>query len=380
MELPTYFADFLKEIRPTKDQRDDLKRGHRTLRQRLEQDETLASIIISTFLQGSYRRATAVRPKSGKRSDVDIIVVAKLSKEEYNPEEALQLFVPFLNGYYKDKYEIQGRSIGITLTYVDLDLVVTSAPSESEIGLLQSASVTTENTPEDVDDWRLVKSWIPLEERAAWNARFLLEAATKEAEWKLSPLYIPDREAECWEPTHPLEQIRWTWEKNRQCNGHYVNVVKAIKWWRRVNHSEPKYPKGYPVEHLIGQCCPDGITSVAEGVTKTLETIAEKYKDEASQKEAPELKDHGVEHNVFARVSGEDFATFHSQVCEAAEIARRAFDANEITESVDAWQELFGSKFPAAPSNEKTEQQNHQIKGGYTPREDVSIIGGGRFA
>jgi hypothetical protein len=381
MELPTYFADFLKEIRPTQNQFDDLKRGHRTLRQRLEQDETLAPIIVSTFLQGSYRRATANRPKGDKRSDVDIIVVSKLSKDEYTPDEALQLFVPFLDKHYKGKYEIQGRSIGITLTYVDLDLVITSAPSESEIGILKSASVTTENTPDDVDDWRLVKSWIPLEERAAWNARFLLEAATKEAEWKLSPLYIPDREAECWERTHPLAQIQWTWEKNRQCNDHYVNVVKAIKWWRRVNHAEPKYPKGYPVEHLVGQCCPDGITSVAEGVTRTLETITTNYKGYALLKATPFLPDHGVpEHNVFARVSGEDFAAFHSQVCDAAEIARRAFDADDITESVDGWRELFGSKFPPAPSSEKTEKQNHQVQGGYTPREDVSIIGGGRFA
>ena len=383
MELPTYFTDFLREIRPTSDQVDDLKRGHRTLRERLGQDETLAPIIISTFLQGSYRRATAIRPKGDKRSDVDIIVVTKLSKDEYTPDEALRLFVPFLNKHYKDKYTIQGRSIGITMRYVDLDLVITSAPSESEIGILKSASVIAEDTPEDVDDWRLVKSWIPLERRSGRNVQILLEAAKKEAEWKLSPLYIPDREAECWEPTHPLAQIQWTWEKNRKCNGHYVNVVKAVKWWRRVNHAEPKYPKGYPVEHLIGQCCPDGIKSVAEGVTRALEAIATNYRVNALLKSTPFFPDHGVpQHNVFRRVSGEDFAAFHSQVCDAAEIARRALDAEDIAESANSWRELFGSKFPSAPLVEESDQRNFPVvkEGGYSPREGVSTIGGGRFA
>ena len=45
-------------------------------------DEDLKDIIVTTFLQGSYRRSTAVRPKQGKRSDVDIVVVTKLDKEE----------------------------------------------------------------------------------------------------------------------------------------------------------------------------------------------------------------------------------------------------------------------------------------------------------
>ena len=82
-----------------------------------------------------------MRPKNGKRSDVDVIVVTKLDKDEYTPEEALDLFVPFLEEHYKDKYRIQGRSIGIELSYVDLDLVVTAAPSESQIGILEADSV-----------------------------------------------------------------------------------------------------------------------------------------------------------------------------------------------------------------------------------------------
>ena len=91
------FAEFLTEIRPTKNQRDDMKTGHATLRRRLLDDKELAPIIVSTFLQGSYRRHTAHRPKGDKKSDVDIIVVTTLAEADYTPEEAMALFKPFLD-------------------------------------------------------------------------------------------------------------------------------------------------------------------------------------------------------------------------------------------------------------------------------------------
>ena len=53
----------------------------------------------------------------------------------------MDLFVPFLEKHYKDKYRIQGRSIGISLSYVDLDIVPTSAPGESETGVLQDETL-----------------------------------------------------------------------------------------------------------------------------------------------------------------------------------------------------------------------------------------------
>ncbi len=381
MELPTYFSDFLAEIRPTKNQRNELKTGHTTLRNRLLQDAELAKIIVSTFLQGSYRRATAIRPHEGKRSDVDIVVVTTLREEDYTPQAAMDLFVPFLDRHYKGKWAFQGRSIGINLSYVDLDLVITSAPSEVEQKMLRSASVTSEDTPEDVTDWRLVPSYVSFAERSLPGATARLLQARKEAEWQLAPLRIPDRDAEKWDDTHPLEQIRWTWAKNAACSGHYVNVVKSIKWSRRINYTTPKYPKGYPVEHLIGFCTSDGITSVAEGVTRALETIRDNYQSYADNKLTPVLPDHGVPaHNVFHRVSGDEFAQFHAQICDAAAIARRALDATTVRESADEWRKLFGDKFPEAPDENGDNGNTNSKNYSYTPRQAPTIIGGGRYA
>jgi hypothetical protein len=209
-----------------------------------------------------------------------------------------------------------------------------------------------------------------------------MKEAAKEPEWKLAPLLIPDRDKKCWDPTHPLAQIAWTWEKNRLCNGYYVNVVKSIKWWRRAKHQTPKYPKGYPIEHLIGQCCPDGITSIAEGVTLALEAIALNYALYAALKWVPSLPDHGVpSHNVFHRITGDDFATFHEQVCDAAKIARTALDAETVEDSANKWIELFGNKFPEPPSATKENGGGGSSqRGGFTPRTEESTVGGGRFA
>jgi hypothetical protein len=372
MEIPSYFIDFLKEIRLTDNQVSELKKGHELLRKRLNDYEPLSPIIVSTFLQGSYRRSTAVRPKGDARSDVDVIVVTKLSQDEYTPRAALDVFVPFLEKYYAGKYRIQGRSIGISLSYVDLDIVPTSAPSESEIGILESSSVRTDETIEDAEDWVLKKSWLALDQRSFSKMAALNETIRAEAEWKLSPLYIPDCEVERWTPTHPLEQLQKTRDKNKECNKHFVNVVKALKWWRRLN-PEPKHPKSYPLEHFIWTCCPDGINSVAEGVTKTLETIVNDYS------EKPVLPDHGVpEHNVFARVTDEEYDDFYQLVCDAAKIARKALDADDVADSANAWRELFGSKFPAPPDNGNG--KNCAAIGGFTPRKENTVLGGNRFA
>lgn len=356
VKLSSYFKKFLSNISLTSSQVNELSTGHRTLRERLEKDETLSKIMVHTFLQGSYIRFTAVRPKSGKRSDVDVIVVTKLDKDEYSPQEALNLFKPFLDEHYKDKYRIQGRSIGICLSYVDLDVVVTSAPSESEEDILKKMEAFSSLSP----------GYLIMELDSSIVNSTYDEIALKEdkPEWKEEPLYIPDREANEWKPTHPLEQIRWTNEKNKSTNGHYRNVVKALKWWRKVKYSG-KNPKSYPLEHFVGYCCPDDIKSVAEGVTLTLEEMVEIV-------DKPFLPDHGVpEHDVFGRLADEEYEDFHSQVSDAAVIARDALNSNDKEESIGKWRELFGSKFPESLQENGNGSHRSNVK-----QEDD----GGRFA
>lgn len=383
MELPSYFTDFLANIRPTDSQRDKMRDEHRKLRDLLTDDEELGPLIIATFIQGSYRRFTGTRPQGAQQCDVDIIAATTMHEDDYTPIEALEKFRPFLKKHYPKKYELQGRSWGINVDdEVTLDLVPTSAPSEAEKKAMA---------------WTRAESWgVPGEpETVTANAygQLLLESsydverfakAAAEPAWKNEPLRIPDRHAEIWEDTHPLEQIRWTWEKSKTTNGHYVNVVKAIKWWRKKRVIEPTYPKSYPLEHMIGNCCPDNIQSVAAGVTLSLENMESVFRPYVNNGMVPFLPDRGVPtHNVLARVSFEDFSAFLDHVKNASVTAREALDAGTAKTSADGWRKLFGDEFPEAPDDGEDDDEDGgggNSAGSFTPRSKNSAIGATRFA
>ena len=304
MDVPSHFQPFPGKNRPTLTQRSGYKNGHRVLRARLSDYAPLKDCIVSTFLQGSYRRATAVQPQGDKRPDVDIIVVTALHQQEYIPAQVLELFHTFAKKHYEGKCRPQGRSIGIELDAVDLDLVPTAAPSEAEFGILESDSVTDDEDLEEAADWRLTASgWANRRAPGAPTRRRSWRAPAPSLNGKPTRFLIPDAEAGTWQPTHPLKQLQWTRDKNARCDGHFVNVVKALKWWRNETLPKLKHPKGFPLERIIGECCPDGIETVAEGVAKTLEGAVEKFKWIRAANGVPQLPDYGVpSHNVLKRI------------------------------------------------------------------------------
>lgn len=341
LHMKTYFDDFLKNIRLSEEQKKALVDAHTELRDNLNADTSLSDVLVNTFLQGSYRRSTIIKPASGQSSDVDVVVVTNISEEEYTPAEALNLFLGFLEEHYPNQYERQGRSWGIHLEEADIDLVPTSAPSEA---LSESAAIR--NSVFSSLDIEALSNPEALSKAYGSRTASTLDTLIESDDWKSDPLRIPDREANVWESTDPLSQISWTIEKNAKCSGHYVNVVKAIKWWWRTQHPDKKYPKGYPLEHLVGDCCPDGIESVAEGVVTTLEAIAKMGPSK------PVLPDRGLPNDVMARVSQADYAVFHRCIVDAAMLAREAFDAEDVYTASKKWRDLFGNEFPLAPEPE----------------------------
>lgn len=354
MELKAQFSEFLRDIRPTDRQKENWKTGSNTLRSRLAADEKLNEIVVATFLQGSVRRSTAIRPTGDKRPDVDIVVVTDIDYRTTTPREAMDQFVPFLERHYSGKWRPQGRSFGIEMTYVDLDLVITALPTDPTSRqamerLYRSNSVLTTDTLEDDTTWRLNENWQPTP--FGFQPPTLDDAPT--ANWRPNPLFLPDRDVGTWGRTHPLAQIQWTAAKNRACNGHYVNIVRAMKWWRQQHADKlPKYPKGYPLEHMIGYVLEDGTSSVAKGFVQTLESMRDRWRFEALLDRVPTLSDHGVpEHNVLKRLSTEHFKAFHTAVSTAADQAREALDSEDAQKSGELWQNLFGTKFPLPGPN-----------------------------
>lgn len=344
--LPTYFTDFLAEIRLTDPQQSACQDKHQELRRLLQADSQLSSVIIDAFLQGSYRRDTAVRPLNGgdqsEHIDVDLVVVTTLDPNAYTPDLVVARLTPFLDRHFHGRWKPNDRSIKISYadTPVTLDLVMTAAPSmiEQVIKAAEQRGGTRGNV-------------VPLSRRRLDDPSDILtfrrslsdvRKALGSEDWREDALLIPDRQLKAWVETHPIAQIEWTNRKNAATAGHYINIVKAVKWWRR-RHFRPEHPKGYPLEHLVGALCPDGIASVADGLTQSLEAVVKRFR--AGQK--PVLPDHGVpDHDVFRRLSQGDFAAFQLLVASAAAIARRALDSPTVPESAATWRELLGPEFP----------------------------------
>ncbi len=335
--LSSLFQTFLSNIRPTDQNKEDYIDGHTTLRDRLDDDEVIKEFYITDFLQGSYKRSTAVKPVGDESSDVDIILVTNHSTE-VDPEDAMEKCEPFLEEHYPDQWEVNARSYHIEQDSVELDLVLTTAPGE----VVENA-IDSEDSLGD----------IPVDEALDLNqSRDVLDdldysTGQSSDDWKVDPLKIPDRRLDVWEETHPLYINAWTIDKGERTNEHYVNVVKAIKWWRRTQVDEPERPKGYPLEHIVGTCCPDGIESVAEGIVRTFEAIESNYSVHAASNTTPTLNDRGIpSNNVLARLDGDDFASFHDKVSEASSLARDAYEEDDPSDSRDLWHSLLGDEFP----------------------------------
>lgn len=342
--LPSLFDEFLNNIRPSDEQRENYVAGHSTLRDRLQNDDSVAAFYVWDFLQGSYRRYTAVKPIGNAKSDVDVAFVTSLDKDEYEPAEAMEQCEPFLDEHYAGKWSRNDRSYKIEEDQVEIDLVLTAAPSEAAEEAIAALSAIEVGEALNADQSHKVA-------KALGSS-----PARSRSGWRDDPLDIPDRRLEQWEVTHPLATIDFTLNKNDFTDGYYVNVVKAIKWWRRTQTPNVDGPTSYPLEHMVGTCCPNTIDSVAEGVTRTFEEIVDRFAVEAAQNETPELPAHQLPNtNVLDRIEGQDFAAFYAEVVTAADSARRALDEEDKATARDHWYELFGDEFPPFGGDDDSE-------------------------
>ncbi|MFN7943053.1 MAG: nucleotidyltransferase [Thermoanaerobaculia bacterium] len=372
MELPTYFEDFLQNTAPTPRQKEVMIAEHKRLRERLMEDPHLRPVLLATFIQGSQRRFTANRGSTQHQCDVDVVAVTNLPRSTYTAAYAHHLFQPFLERHYAGRYEAQDRSWCITVDpEVTIDLVPTSEPDSRELReALQTKALR---------DWDAQPG-----SPQAGGAQFrtlsaaVLESARADRDFdKSEPLWIPDRTLQVWEKTHPLFLIGWTARKNEATGGHFIHVARATKWWRREIAPLPKYPKGYTLEHLVGECCADGIDSVAAGLSGTLEEMERRYAPYARRRETPFLPARGVRDplvDVMRRVSGDDFAGFHEKLVVASDLAKRALEAATIDESSKLWRQLLGPEFPEPPS------KTSAFLGGFTQPSAPARPREGRFA
>ena len=287
------FTEFLSDIEPSATTKSNASSAHTELRDFLKDDEDFKEFHVNTFLSGSYKRDTAIRPRSKdgetERPDVDIIVETTHTLDD-SPKEVVDLLYKTLKKKYSD-IRRQARSVGIKSSKADMDVVPI------------------------IPDGTMYR--------------------------------IPDRKQEQWIKTNPPGHTTWTTETNTAAGGIFKPLVKLTKWWRRENPTISKKPKGFVIECITAECMDYEETYYGELFVKTLEEIVEKYKTNYLLGTVPNIPDPGVPGNfVTTGTTPAAFAGFYNKAKSHAELGRKALNETDPEEATKLWKKIFGSRFP----------------------------------
>jgi len=296
------FKDFLYEIEPSETTVSRSSTAHNNLRTKLASHETFRGFHIGTFLSGSYRRNTAIRPqKKGDdfhRPDVDIIVQTSHSTS-HAPGNLISLIHDVLIDSGYSSLEINRRSVSVTLSDVDMDVVPIIANAYG-------------------DDY-----------------------------------LIPDKDMNngdgAWINTNPPGHTIWTTEVNKNNGGRFKPLVKLFKWWKRERLPDLKKPKGFILECLVAKHMRSEELSYEELFVTLLENIRDAYRSYVLLCIVPFLEDPSVPgNNVFSSVTSDDFNNFHNQIALDAALARNAFTEIDADKQLAIWRQIFGKAFPSS--------------------------------
>lgn len=301
------FKDLLSDIEPSTTTIKACSSAHNTLRDALKEHNDFNKVHVNTFLSGSYKRDTAIRPATIdgiiQRPDVDIIAVTNHTSDD-EPQVVLDAVNAALKDIGYEDRTVNRRSVNVKLKNIDMDVVPVILDGDKGY-------------------------------------------------------FIPDIHLEEWIPTNPPAHTEWTIEVNKNANGRFKPLVKLFKWWHRENLSDLKRPKGFILECLVAEHMDYDESNYEKLFTYLLETIRDFYKIYALLGIVPHLEDPGVAgNNVFSAVTVDEFKTFYDKLKEQASIARKALNETDDDKAVTLWRQVLGSRFPRSASHKSTNSAN----------------------
>jgi hypothetical protein len=318
------FLDFLADIEPSATTKANASAAHTALRRFLRGDDRFSPYHVETFLSGSYKRNTSIRPrKKGEsltRPDIDIIVVTNHTLLDHPPDVVDLLYWTLRREY--PEIRRQARSVGIATTLADMDVVPVIQPG---------GDGTT--------------------------------------------MYIPDRKQEKWVVTNPPGHTVWTTQVNERSGGRFKPLVKLNKWWRRENPTVSKRPKGFVLECITEQCFDPNQTQYADLFLGTLEQIVAKYAFDILLKRVPSIADPSVLGNsVTNGMTFDAFEGFYSKAKEHAELGRKAQAEDDADRSLALWRRIFGPRFPASGRSKAAALLNEAVVPGGLTFPDRPVV------
>lgn len=297
------FEELLHDIEPSPTTTKQASRAHTRIRDHLRKQESFKDRYESSFLSGSYARDTAIRPKTSddgvERPDVDIIVVTNFTTADHPDDvlaEARSALEDGGNGY--EVQRVNKRSVRVETPQAEMDIV-------------------------------------PVCE---WPGGFM----------------IPDRESGDWMFTNPPVHTDWSAAHNKTFEGRFKPLVKMHKWWRRTKPTPSRKPKGFVLEMLVAMHGPAGETHYGEAFARTLENIYAAYSPLVSMDYKPFIADPAIStSDILAKVTVPQWKDFVEKVRVHAEIARKAQDAEDMTEATRQWRRIFGLRFKSTATAAK---------------------------
>ncbi|EAQ04635.1 hypothetical protein OB2597_05115 [Pseudooceanicola batsensis HTCC2597] len=290
------FTELLQDIEPSSTTKSHASTAHIKMREHLRTQSDFKDLYTGSFLSGSSARDTALRPRTSagqvERPDIDIIVVTDFSTDD-DPEWVLK----------KVCRAIEDKGIGYPVERMNR----------------RSVRVNT---------WRAEMDIVPVVEDGT------------EGYW------IADRESGTWQFTNPPVHKTWSAEQNAIFNGRFTPMVKLFKWWRRINPTSGKRPKGFVLERLVSLHAPVGEAHYGEAFTQLLENIQSAYEINAALGMKPFISDPAVPGNdILSRVTVAQWQEFIRKVATYAAIARKAQDADDLDEATRQWRRVLGDRF-----------------------------------
>ena len=140
--LQDQFEKFKSDIKPSSTTKANSQQAHENLRAYLRDHETYKDYHVETHLAGSYKRHTAIRPRSQdgetERPDIDILVTTTHTLED-DPQEVLDQLRDVLAQRYKDVSK-RSRSVHVSASLAEMDVVPIIAPYGDDGPYLSSGS------------------------------------------------------------------------------------------------------------------------------------------------------------------------------------------------------------------------------------------------
>jgi hypothetical protein len=328
MILPTYFEKFVSSVQPTEERVAAVSDAHNTLRDHLTNDAKPAHPVADSFLSGSYARKTAIDPIK----DADIILILEESKvsadrREPNPRKVLDDLRSAIDEFYEDvNLETQRRSIQVWLEEEDvrMDVVPAIAPNGKD-----------------------------------------------------EKLWVPDYHQQKWIESWPKAHITHSREANDRSDGHFVRLVKALKWWRELKLDKERAPKSFLLEVMASKYLTSKDT-LPETFLATIRTMHDDFSTCVKEGTLPNVVDPGVGCDLVdsCQWTYADLVYVDGHLATLSQTAQEAIDAADKVTTVEKWQAAFGDKYPSSLS----EEEDRSIAKSLAEHQEIRSLVPMRFA